>query len=135
VTPGDKEMWLLLAILGLIFPNGIYVYWLTTRFNNLGEAANNQLALSLFVEMLVATFLVAYLFYANPLGRVRVYWFIALSLIGGIGFGIPVFYWLNKRSRAKRPIRQNRELAPRRSEFVLKPSRKTKKLKTAASHA
>jgi hypothetical protein len=40
----------------------------------------------------------AYYFARNPIGPVAWYWFVVLSLIGGLGFGIPFYYWLNKRT-------------------------------------
>jgi len=43
-------------------------------------------------------FLLAYFFAVNPLGKVKWYWFIVLSIIGGLGFSLPFYWWLNKRS-------------------------------------
>jgi hypothetical protein len=39
-------------------------------------------------------------FAKNPPGKVRWYWFLVLSLAGGIGFSIPFYWWLNKRNEA-----------------------------------
>ena len=42
-------------------------------------------------------FLLAYFFARHPLGKVKWYWFIALSIVGGLGFSLPFYYWLNKK--------------------------------------
>ena len=89
----------LLALFGLLVPNGIFIYWLFTGFHSFGDLVGNKLALGFIIEAFFVMFLLAYNFAKNPLGGVKWYWFIVLSLIGGIGFGIPFFYWLNKRSR------------------------------------
>jgi hypothetical protein len=92
-------MWLLLlAIFGLLVPNGIFVYWLMAEFHGVGDILKNKLALGFIIEAFVVMFLLAYWFAKNPPGKVKWYWFIVLSLIGGIGFGIPFYWWLNKRS-------------------------------------
>jgi hypothetical protein len=36
-------------------------------------------------------------FAVNSIGKVKWYWFIFLSLIGGLGFRLPFYYWLNKK--------------------------------------
>jgi hypothetical protein len=37
-------------------------------------------------------------FARNPIGRYKWPWFVILSLIGGLGFGLPFYWWLNKRN-------------------------------------
>lgn len=91
-------MWLLLIALFCLFvPNGIFVYWAFTEFHGVGDIAGNRLALGFIIEAFVVMFLLAYYFAKNPPGNVKWYWFIVFSLIGGIGFGIPFFWWLSKR--------------------------------------
>lgn len=109
-------MLLIVAILGLIIPNGLYLSWVLTRFDSVGAALNNELAVGFLIESIIATMLVAYRFHVSPLGKVRIHWFIILSLVGGIGFGIPAFYWMNKQSRT-------RKIAERRSEIKAKQYR------------
>ena len=88
---------LLIALFGLFVPNGIFVYWLMTDFHSLSDITGNRLALGFIIEAFVVLFLLAYYFAKNPPGKVKWPWFIVLSLIGGIGFGIPFYWWLNKR--------------------------------------
>lgn len=89
---------LLVAIFGLLVPNGIFIYWLLNDFNSISDITNNGLALAFIIEAFAVMFFMAYWFAKNPPGKVKWYWFIVLSLIGGIGFSIPMFWWLNKRS-------------------------------------
>ena len=88
---------LLTALFGLLVPNGIFIYWLMTEFRGLEDVINNRLALGFIIEAFLEMFLMAYYFAKTPIGRVKWYWFIILSLIGGLGFGIPFYWWINKR--------------------------------------
>ena len=92
-------MWLVLvALFGLFVPNGIFVYWLLTEFDGVGGVIANKLALAFIIEAFLVLGIMSYYFARNPIGPVPWYWFVVLSLIGGLGFGIPFYYWLNKRS-------------------------------------
>jgi hypothetical protein len=88
---------LLVALFGLFVPNGIFIYWLLTEFRGLEDVVNNRLALAFIIEAFAVMLMLAYYFARNPIGTVKWYWFIVLSLIGGIGFAIPFYYWLNNR--------------------------------------
>ena len=89
---------LLIALFGLLVPNGIFIYWLFTEFGGIGDFFSNRLALAFIIDAVMAMLLLAYFFAKNPIGNVKWYWFIVLSLIGGLGFSIPFYYWLNSRS-------------------------------------
>ena len=92
-------MWLVaVALFGLLVPNGIFVYWLLTEFTGVGPVVENKLALAFMIEAFLVLGIMAVYFARNPIGRVKWYWFVVLSLIGGLGFGIPFYYWLNKRT-------------------------------------
>ena len=92
-------MWLIVvALFGFLVPNGIFIYWLINEFHSIGDVTGNKLALAFIIEAFVVMFLMANYFAKNPIGRVKWIWFVILSLIGGIGFSIPLYYWLNKRS-------------------------------------
>ena len=88
---------LLIALFGLFVPNGIFIYWLFTEFSSLGDVINNRLALGFIIEAFLVLGLLAYWFAKNPPGKIRWYWFVLFSLIGGLGFGLPFYYWLSKR--------------------------------------
>lgn len=88
---------LMIALFGLVVPNGIFIYWLLTEFRGVGEVLQNKLAVAFIIDAFLAMFLLAYYFARHPIGRVKWYWFIALSILGGLGFSLPFYYWLNRR--------------------------------------
>ena len=88
---------LLIALFGLFVPNGIFIYWLFTEFHSFGDFINNKLALGFIIDAFMVMFLMAYWFAKEPPGKYKWYWFVAFSLIGGLGFSLPFYYWLNKR--------------------------------------
>jgi hypothetical protein len=99
-------MWLVLvALFGLFVPNGIFVYWLLTEFDGVAGVIGNRLALAFIIEAFLVLGIMTYHFARNPIGRVAWYWFVVLSLIGGLGFGIPFYYWLNRRNNLNAAIR------------------------------
>src|SRR5438105_7872944 len=84
-----------LALVGLLVPGGLFLYWLFNDASSLGAALSDRMALAFFVDLLMSTFLLAYLFARKPLGPVKWPWFVALSLLGTLAFSIPLFVWLN----------------------------------------
>jgi len=98
-------MWLVfLAVIGLLAPGGLFLYWLLVDHSSLSAALSDRMALAFFVDLLMSTFLLSYLFARKPLGPVKWPWFLALSLLGTLAFSIPLFIWLNWRGApAPRP--------------------------------
>jgi hypothetical protein len=93
-------MWLLIiALFGLIVPNGIFIYWLFTDFGGIGGVVENKLAAAFIIDAFMAMFLLAYRFAVKPIGRVRWPWFVVFSLVGGLGFSLPFYWWLNERQK------------------------------------
>ncbi len=88
---------LVIALFGLIVPNGIFIYWLFTEFNSVAGIVGNKLAIAFIIDAFMAMFLLAYWFAVNPIGKIKWYWFIVLSIVGGLGFSFPFYWWLNKR--------------------------------------
>lgn len=90
-------VFLLLALFGLVVPNGLFLYWLLYEYDGLANIAQNKLAVAFIVDAFLTLVLLAYYFAKNPIGRVGWHWFIVLSLLGGLGFSLPLYWWLNKR--------------------------------------
>jgi len=91
-------MWLVVvAVFGLVVPNGLFVYWLLVEFPGLTAVLENTLALAFMLEALLLLALLAVYFARRPIGPVGWGWFVALSIVGGLGFGLPLYYWLNVR--------------------------------------
>ncbi len=88
---------LIIALFGLLVPNGIFIYWLLTEYGGVAEVLRNKLAVAFIIDAFLAMFLLAYYFARYPIGRVKWYWFIVLSIVGGLGFSLPFYYWLNRR--------------------------------------
>lgn len=88
---------LIIALFGFLIPNGIFIYWLLTEFHSFSQFYTDKLALGFILDCVLAMILLGYWFAVKPLGKVKWYWFIVLSLIGGLGFSLPFYYWLNKK--------------------------------------
>ena len=97
-------MLLAIALFGLLVPNGLFVYWLLREFNSFGAVTENHLALGFMIDAFMALGLLAFLFARRPPGPIKWQRFVVLSLIGGLGFSIPFYLWLNFKRSASRGI-------------------------------
>ena len=94
-------MWLLAtALLGFTIPNGFFLYWLFFEYRGVRPVLHDHLALGFILDVLLALVILSVYFWRRPVGPVKWYWFVALSFAGGLGFSLPLFYWLNQRSRS-----------------------------------
>ena len=87
-----------MAAIGLLAPGLLFIYWLIYDSTSLSAALSDRMALAFFVDLLLATGLMAYLFARRPIGPIKWPWFVALSLLGTLAFAIPFYLWLNWRS-------------------------------------
>jgi hypothetical protein len=88
---------LLIAFMGLLVPNALFLYWLLVEYEGIAAVLQDKLALGFIIDAFMALVLLAFYFVRNPIGRVRWPWFVLLSLLGGLGFSLPFYYWLNQR--------------------------------------
>lgn len=94
-----QRLLLAVAIFGLLVPNNLFLYaWFHTPAG--GGMLQNPLATAFMLDAFVSMGLLAYFFSTRPIGPVKWYWFIALSIFGGLAFGIPMYWWLNERRRS-----------------------------------
>ena len=91
---------ILVALFGLIVPNGLFLYWLLVEFPGIEAVLQNRLAVAFMLEAFLLLVLLAVYFARRPIGPVRWGWFVVLSIIGGLGFGLPFYYWLNRSREA-----------------------------------
>ncbi len=91
---------LVIALFGLVVPNGFFVYWLVVEYHGLGPVLQDRLALGFILDVTLALVILAVWFARRPIGPVKWYWFVVLSLIGGLGFSLPLYWWLNTRRPA-----------------------------------
>lgn len=90
----------LFALFCLVVPNGIFIYWLFTEFNGIASVISDRLAIAFIIEAFLVMILFTFYFARRPPGKFKWPWFVVLSLVGGIGFGIPFYWWLNRREKA-----------------------------------
>lgn len=96
-----KQRWMLLAValFGLVVPNNMFLYaWLHNTDG--GGIAHNLLASSFMLDAFIAMGVIACFFAVRPIGPVRWYWFVLLSIVGGMAFSFPLYWWLNLRREA-----------------------------------
>lgn len=92
----SRSPWLLVvAAVGFIGPNGLFAYWLVREWTGVGAILANHLALAFMLDAFAAMGLLAWSFARRPIGPVRWPWFVALSLLGGLAFSLPLYWWLN----------------------------------------
>ena len=97
-------MWLpIVAILGLVIGDGLFVYWLVFDFHGLDVVLEDRLALSFIFDAVLTLGILAAHFAARPPGPYRWPWFVLFSLVGGLCFGVPFYWWLNKRGNNAAP--------------------------------
>lgn len=90
-----------IAAFGLFVPNGMFLYYIIVELSSLSQVLNDLLAMGFIIDAFMATGLLAWWFAHNPIGRFSWKTFIALSLLGGLGFSLPFFYYLNTRSSVR----------------------------------
>jgi hypothetical protein len=98
-------MWLIvIAGLGLSAPGGLFLYGLFHDHATVSAALSDHMALALFLDLAMSTFLFGWFFAQRPVGPLRWGWFVALSFLSTLAFAIPVYLWLNWRlTAAPRP--------------------------------
>lgn len=90
----------LLAFFGLIIGDGLFIYWLVHDFHGFGAVLQDRLALSFIIDATLTLGILTVYFARTPPGRYRWPWFLGLSLVGGLCFGLPFYWWLNKRDKS-----------------------------------
>ncbi|HTH63201.1 MAG TPA: hypothetical protein VL563_00860 [Gemmatimonadales bacterium] len=51
-----------LALIGLLAPGGLFLYWMLNDYTSVAAALADKMALAFFLDLLMSTFLLAYLF-------------------------------------------------------------------------
>jgi len=87
---------LIVAGFGLIVPNGLFIYYMIYEFDSFAVLLQNNLALAFIIDAFMVVGIMSVYFYYKPIGRIRWPWFVVLSLIGGLGFSLPFYWWLNQ---------------------------------------
>jgi hypothetical protein len=91
--------WLLVfAALGFAAPGGLFLYWAANDYTTLAAALHDRLALAFIADVLITTGALSVYFAKQPFGRYRWPWFLALSLLGTLAFGLAMYLWLNRQT-------------------------------------
>jgi hypothetical protein len=92
VAYGSRERagLVIIALGGLIGLNGVFVYSLIVRPEVLVAAMSNPVSLAFIVEALVMTGVLAYLLHKWGVSRLSWVAFVALALVGGLAFAVPI---------------------------------------------
>lgn len=80
----------IVAGVGLLGLNGVFVDCLLFRREAIAEALDNPVALAFTFEALLVMALLAYAFGKWRVSRLGRTWFVLLSLVGGLAFSIPL---------------------------------------------
>lgn len=92
-----RSPWLLVvSMFGFVIPNGIFVYWLLREWAGFAAIFANHLAVAFILDAFAAMLLLAWSFGKRPIGPLRWPWFVVLSLLGGLWFSLPMYWWLNR---------------------------------------
>lgn len=105
MTASRRMLLLSIALFGLIVPNGMFFYFIFAEFTSLTSVLTNWLALGFIIDAFMATGLLAWWFARHPFGPYSWKSFVLLSLLGGLGFSLPFFYYLNKRAESAAQLR------------------------------
>ena len=100
VTYGPRErlfLWLL-AVVGFVVLNSVFVYGLLVRPDWIREAQTNPVSAVFIAEAFILMGTFAYLLAKWKVSRLHWGWFVALSLIGSMAFALPiVLLWPRRR--------------------------------------
>lgn len=97
MTLFHKRFLLSIAFFGLLIPNGLFLYFVFFELSSPSQVLQNHLALGFILDTFMATGLLSWWFARHPLGPYSWKLFLLLSLLGGLGFSLPFYYYLNKR--------------------------------------
>ena len=99
-TETQKTMLLVMAIFGLVVPNGVFVYLSITRWDLVVAAMTNPVSLVFIVEAFALMFFFARLIHRQGLKTPGWLAFIIMSLVGSMMFSVPACLWLwSRKSR------------------------------------
>ena len=90
--------------LGELLTKPVPVHWLISIFVVCLGLGHLQMMMAVnfdffaMIDAFMAMLLLASLYARRPIGRFAWPWFVLLSLLGGLGFSLPLYWWLNSSS-------------------------------------
>lgn len=94
----ERRSLLLLATVGFLGINTLFVYGLIAQPGAMRAALTNPIALAFMVEATLLIALAGWILHRLALTRITSFGFIALSLLGGLAFSIPIALLLPRKA-------------------------------------
>ena len=99
-SPRERAWLGAIAVAGMLVLNGVFCYCVLIRPDLVAGALSNPVSLAFIVEALLMTGMLAYLFRKWRVSFIGSGWFVALALVGGLAFAVPIAaLWNRKRER------------------------------------
>ena len=102
-TTAQEKFLLVLAIFGLVGPNGCFLYYSLAAPPVLHAALGNPVALVFIAEAFLLMFLFGWLIHRMGFRSPGWLAFILMSLIGSLAFSVPAFFYFASRHARKTP--------------------------------
>ncbi len=100
-TPRERIGFVILAAVGLVGINGVFLWAVLTRTDALLDSLSNPIAAVFIAEAFLLLGLLTYLLTRWKVISIHWAWFIALALLGSILFALPVALLWSERRQAK----------------------------------
>ena len=98
-----ERFWLtVLAVIGFLAVNGAFVLGLFFQPGAMRAALTNPISAAFIAEALLLVGVLAYLLRRWGVSRLGWGWFVALSLVGGLAFSIPVTLLVRRPNQGER---------------------------------
>lgn len=104
LTPRERWSLTAVAVVGFLFLNGAFLYGMIAQPAAISAAMRNPVALAFMGEAMILVALIAYVLHRERVTRLGSAAFVALSLIGGLAFSIPVALLMPRRAGGARGI-------------------------------
>ena len=100
-TTTERLVLMLIAAVGLIALNGVFIYGVLFHAELITNAIKNPIACAFVVEAFVLMGVLAYLLAKWGVSRVHWGWFVVLSVAGGLAFALPVVLLITERQAGR----------------------------------
>ena len=90
LTRTESTVLIALSLIGLIIPNGVFLYYFLSDQTITNQALSNPISLVFIIEAFVLMFLFAWLLNKASIKKPTPLLFIILSLLGSMVFSVPL---------------------------------------------
>lgn len=102
-SPVTRASLLIFALVALIGPNGMFLYYAFSEPSLMQEANANPIALAFMIEaMMLLVLFLAYV-WSKSRSVARVVWYLMLTFIGSLAFSFAVYLYVHSKSRVEVP--------------------------------